>query len=180
MPRTGVARGVGCNGPPRMPLPTGVDVNKVCCTLAYRYPVGTDVPGGPPLWRIGFSFRPRSQTALSPFDPRFARISATLRMTRTKGSGMRAYRYPVGGDVPTPRSMAYCRTLVCSVRLPFSHALSLCHSDRAKKAERSESPKPFVFWCDVCTDFFAGECNLIRISPNADHGCPTFSKRKAL
>ena len=49
---------------------------------------------------MGRPFRPRSQTALSPFDPRFARISAALRMTRTKGSGMMAHRYPVGGDVP--------------------------------------------------------------------------------
>ena len=53
-----------------------MSANKARGMMAYRYPVGTDVPGGPPVWRFGFSFRPRSQTAFSPFDPRFARISA--------------------------------------------------------------------------------------------------------
>ena len=105
MPRTEVARGVGYNGQTRTSLPTGgceQGVLHVGASLSRRGRLSSrsEVVRRPALWRFDFSFRPRSQTAFSPFDPRFARISATLRMTRTKGSGMRAYRYPVGGDVP--------------------------------------------------------------------------------
>ena len=38
-----------------------------------------------------------------------------------------AHRYPVGGDVPTPRSMAYYRTLV---HLVCSHSLSASFDSR--------------------------------------------------
>ena len=76
----------------------------------------------PALWRIGFSFRPRSQTALSPFDPRFARISAALRMTRTKGErGGRIVELARMKNNPPPalrEPPASCRRQVTCSALP--------------------------------------------------------------
>ena len=75
----------------------------------------------PLAWRFGFSFRPRSQTALSPFDPRFARISTMLRMTRTKGSGGRIVELARMKNNPPPalrEPPASCRRQVTCSALP--------------------------------------------------------------
>ena len=53
-------------------------------------------------------------------------------MSANKARGMLAYRYPVGGDVPTPRSMAYCRALV---HLVCSHSLNASFDSREVPSE---------------------------------------------